>query len=130
MRSLFARHGVPEVVVEVVECTKKLQQIVRGSRLVQGHTYRRNRRHLRLVYENLPLPDSEPWEMRANPLPLEAGPMSRTTPRVTTKRRANADTGGYTTATCGLDTNAQRHTYQETTSVLGRLSIKQITFLM
>ena len=47
---------------------------------------------------------------------------------VTTKRRANADTG-YTTATCGLDTNAQRHTYQETTSVLGRLSVKQITFL-
>ncbi|KAK2153090.1 hypothetical protein NP493_2359g00009 [Ridgeia piscesae] len=110
------------------ECTKKLSNrsyVV----LVQGHTYRRNRRHLRLVYENLPLLDSEPWEMRANPLPLEAGPMSRTTPRVITKRRANADTG-YTTATFGLDTNAQRHRYQENTSVPGRLSVKQITFLM
>ena len=53
--------------------------------LVQGHTYRRNRRDLRLVYENLPLPDSEPWEMRGNPLPLEAGPMSRTTPRAETR---------------------------------------------
>ena len=55
------------------ECTKKLSNrsyVV----LVQG----RNRRHLRLVYENLPLPDSEAWEMRANPPPLEAGPMSRT----------------------------------------------------
>ncbi|KAK2184104.1 hypothetical protein NP493_283g06029 [Ridgeia piscesae] len=66
------------------ECTKKLSNrsyVV----LVQGHTYRRNRRHLRLVYENLPLPDSEPREMRANPPPLEAGPMSRTTPRAETR---------------------------------------------
>ena len=58
------------------ECTKTLSNrsyVV----LVQRHTYRRNRRHLRLVYENLPLPDSKPWEIRANPLPLEAGPMSR-----------------------------------------------------
>ena len=46
--------------------------------------------------------------------------------RVTTKGRANADTG-YTTATYGLETNAQSHTYQEITSVLGRLSIRQIT---
>ncbi|KAK2169025.1 hypothetical protein NP493_1205g00014 [Ridgeia piscesae] len=111
-------------------CSKKLcnrSYVV----LVQEHTYRRNRRHLRLVYDNFPLPDCEPWEMRANPLPLEAGPMSPTTPRVTTERTANANTG-YTTATCGLDTSAQRqrHTYQETTSVLGRLSVKQITFLM
>ncbi|KAK2192446.1 hypothetical protein NP493_31g04003 [Ridgeia piscesae] len=112
------------------ECTKKHSNrsyVV----LVQGHTYRRNRRDLHLVYENLPLPDSEPWEMRANPLPLEAGPMSRTTPRAETRipmselppSRANADTG-YTTATGELDTNAQRHTFQETTSVLGRLSVK------
>ncbi|KAK2186019.1 hypothetical protein NP493_216g01042 [Ridgeia piscesae] len=97
--------------------------------LVQRHTYRRNRRHLRLVDENLPLPDSEPWEMRANPLPLEAGPMSRTTSRAETTKSQSADTG-YTTATCGLDTNAQRHTYQETTSVLGRVSLNQITLLM
>ncbi|KAK2187709.1 hypothetical protein NP493_156g02012 [Ridgeia piscesae] len=61
------------------ECTKKLS--------VQGHTYRRNRRHLRLVYENLPVPDSEPWETRANPLPIEAGPMYRTTPRAKTSLR-------------------------------------------
>ena len=47
-------------------------------------TYRGNRRHLSLVYENLPLPDSELWEMSANPLPLEAGPMSRTMPRAET----------------------------------------------
>ena len=53
--------------------------------LVQGPTYKRNRRHLRLVDENLPLPDSEPCEMRANPLPLEAGPMSRTTPCAETR---------------------------------------------
>ncbi|KAK2190444.1 hypothetical protein NP493_81g00014 [Ridgeia piscesae] len=66
------------------ECTKKLfnkSYVV----LVQGHKYRRNRRHLRLVYKNLPLSDSEPWEMRANPLPLESGPMSRTTPRAETR---------------------------------------------
>ena len=46
---------------------------------------RHNRRLLRLVYENPPLPDSEPCEMRANPLPLEAGLMSRTTPRAETR---------------------------------------------
>ena len=66
------------------ECTKKLSKrsyVV----LVQGHTYRCNRRHLRVVYENLPLPDSEPWEMSANPLPLEAGSMSRTPPRAETR---------------------------------------------
>ena len=50
--------------------------------LVQGHTYRR---HLRVVYENLPLPASEPWEVSANPLPLEAGSMSRTPPRAETR---------------------------------------------
>ncbi|KAK2175927.1 hypothetical protein NP493_696g02002 [Ridgeia piscesae] len=110
------------------ECTKKLSNISYAV-LVQGHTYRRNRRHLRLVYENLPLPDSDPWEMRAYPMPLEAGLMSCTTPRAETRARANTDTG-YTTTTCGLITSAQRHTYQETTSVLGRLSVKQITFLM
>ena len=66
------------------ECTKKLSNrsyVV----LVKRHTYRRNRRHLRLVYENLPLPDSEPWEMRANPPPLEAAPMCRTPPRAETR---------------------------------------------
>ena len=65
-------------------CSKKLcnrSYVV----LVQEHTYRRNRRHLRLVYDNFPLPDCEPWEMRANPLPLEAGPMSPTTPRAETR---------------------------------------------
>ena len=41
--------------------------------LIQGHTYIRNRRHLCVVYEHLSLLDSEQWEMRANPLPLEAG---------------------------------------------------------
>ena len=66
------------------ECTKKLSKrsyVV----LVQGHTYRRNRRHLRVVYENLPLPDSEPWEMSTNPPSLEAGSMSRTPPRAETR---------------------------------------------
>ena len=66
------------------ECTKKLSKrsyVV----LVQGHTYRRNRRHLRVVYENLPLPDSEPWEVSANPPPLEAGSMSHTPPRAETR---------------------------------------------
>ena len=66
------------------ECTKKLSKrsyVV----LVQGHTYRRNRRHMRVVYENLPLPDSEPWEVSANPPPLEAGSMSRTPPRAETR---------------------------------------------
>ena len=60
-----------------------LQQIVRGSR---------SRTHVQtqpttsaFVNENLPLPDSEPWEMKENPLPLEAGPMSRTTPRAETR---------------------------------------------
>ena len=65
------------------ECTKKVSNRPYVI-LIQGHTYIRNRRHLRLEYENLPLPDSEPWEMRANPLPLEAGLMSRTTPRAET----------------------------------------------
>ncbi|KAK2174532.1 hypothetical protein NP493_797g01041 [Ridgeia piscesae] len=60
-----------------------LQQIVRGSR---SRTHVQcNRRHLLLVYEDLPLPDSEPWEMRENPLPLEAGPMSRTTTHAETR---------------------------------------------
>ena len=40
---------------------------------------------MRVVYENLPLLDSDPWGMRANPLPIEAGPMSRTTPRAETR---------------------------------------------
>ena len=105
------------------ECTKKLSNrsyVV----LVQGHTYIRNRRPLRLVYENLPLPDSEPWDMRANPLPLEAGPMSRTTHRAETRMPMSELPSSeeqmpiQDTPMCGLDTNAQRHMYQETTSVL------------
>ena len=47
--------------------------------------------------------------------------------RVTTKRWANAD-AGYTTATCGLDTNAQKHTYQETTSLENGSQLLQQTF--
>ena len=48
--------------------------------------YKDTLQNLRVVYENIPLLDSEQWEMRALPLELvDAGSMSRTTPRAETR---------------------------------------------
>ena len=78
------------------ECTKKLSNrsyVV----LVQGHTYIRNRRPLRLVYENLPLPDSESKSAATrswSDVSYNASCRNKNADvRVTIKRRANADTG-------------------------------------